>query len=333
MKIAIISINQPSYQSALRLSTYLGEHEVDIYAKEKTDSCLLYEKVDDIFKDAWSVYDAFICIMATGIVVRKIAPFLQNKAHDPAVLVMSIDLLKVMPLLSGHLGGANELGTLISKRIQGCINFVTTATDQMNVFAFDMFSKKHEMCIENLDKLANISNRLINQKRVKVATYDAVYQNIETTKNLERVSFEELDENSVLISPFGEVEQLHLKPLLFLGIGCNRGTTCDEIEEAFNTFLQKHKLHKEQIKSIASYEAKKDEQGLLEFASKHHFEICFFNEKDINSLEGEFSPSQAQKFFNLKGVAEPSSILISTFKELILPKEVYNKKITIAGAI
>ncbi|RXJ54096.1 cobalt-precorrin 5A hydrolase [Candidatus Marinarcus aquaticus] len=333
MKIAIISINQPSYQSALTLASYLDEHEVDIYAKEKESSCLLYEKVDDIFKDAWNSYDAFICIMATGIVVRKIAPFLQNKAHDPAVLVMSIDLLKVMPLLSGHLGGANELGTLISKRIKGCINFVTTATDQMKVFAFDMFAKKYEMNIENLDKLAHISNRLINQKRVKVATYDAVYQSIENTKNLERISFDEVDENSVLISAFGKVEQLHLKPMVFLGIGCNRGTTCGEIEEAFTSFLQKHSLHKEQIKSIASYEAKKDEQGLLEFALKHQLEITFFNEKDINTLEGEFSPSQAQKFFNLKGVAEPSSILISIFKELVLPKEIYNKKITIAGAI
>ena len=61
--------------------------------------------------------------------------------------------------------------------------------------------------------------------------------------------------------------------------------------------------------------------------------IKFFNENEINQLQGEFSPSQATKFFGLKGVSEPSSILVSKYKELIIPKEVFENKITIAGAI
>ena len=69
------------------------------------------------------------------------------------------------------------------------------------------------------------------------------------------------------------------------------------------------------------------------FAKKYNFDIKFFDETQINSLEGEFSSSQAKKFFGLKGVAEPSSVLVSKYKELIIPKEVYEKKITIAGAV
>ncbi len=106
-----------------------------------------------------------------------------------------------------------------------------------------------------------------------------------------------------------------------------------KIVESFLCFLSKYNLQKEQIENIASFEAKEDEKGLLKFASKYGFDIKFYNKTQINKLEGEFSPSQASKFFGLKGVAKPSSILVTKYKELIIPKEVYKKKITIAGAV
>ena len=338
LKIAIISINQPSLNSAVRLSEYLNEYEVDIYGKKgldhNFDNLLTYEKIDTVLENGWKKYDAIICILAMGIVVRKIAPLLESKATDPAILVMSIDLSKVIPLLSGHIGGANELSDLIVQKIDGCINFISTATDQVKVFAFDMFAKKYNMKIENLHKLANISNRLINKQKVKVYSYKSIFETIEDKTNLELVSSADIDENTVIINSFNHSnDNLHLKPKIYLGVGCNRDTSFEDIEKAFIWFLDKYNLEKEQIENIASFEAKSDEKGLLEFANKYNFAIKFFDEKQINSLEGEFSPSQATKFFGLKGVAEPSGVLISKYKELIIPKEVYEKKITIAGAI
>ena len=338
LKIAIISINQPSLNSAVKLSEYLNEYEVDIYGKKdlvhNLDNLLTYEKIDTVLENGWKKYDAIICILAMGIVVRKIAPLLESKATDPAILVMSIDLSKVIPLLSGHIGGANELSDLIAQKIDGCINFISTATDQVKVFAFDMFAKKYNMKIDNLHKLANISNRLINKQKVKVYSYKSIFETIEDKTNLELVSSADIDENTVIINSFNHSnDNLHLKPKIYLGVGCNRDTSFEDIEKAFIWFLDKYNLEKEQIENIASFEAKSDEKGLLEFANKYNFAIKFFDEKQINSLEGEFSPSQATKFFGLKGVAEPSGVLISKYKELIIPKEVYEKKITIAGAI
>lgn len=338
LKIAIISINQPSLNSAVKLSEYLNEYEVDIYGKKdlvhNLDNLLTYEKIDTVLENGWKKYDAIICILAMGIVVRKIAPLLESKATDPAILVMSIDLSKVIPLLSGHIGGANELSDFIAQKIDGCINFISTATDQVKVFAFDMFAKKYNMKIENLHKLANISNRLINKQKVKVYSYKSIFETIEDKTNLELVSSADIDENTVIINPFNHSnDNLHLKPKIYLGVGCNRDTSFEDIEKAFIWFLDKYNLEKEQIENIASFEAKRDEKGLLEFANKYNFAIKFFDENQINSLEGEFSPSQATKFFGLKGVAEPSGVLISKYKELIIPKEVYEKKITIAGAM
>ncbi|NVJ53473.1 MAG: cobalamin biosynthesis protein [Campylobacteraceae bacterium] len=335
LKIALVSINQPSLNSACKLLDYLEDFEVDVYGKKDLEHNLenlhTYEKIDTVLQNGWKKYDAIICILAMGIVVRKIAPLLESKATDPAIIVMSIDLTKVIPLLSGHIGGANELSDLLASRLPDCMNFVSTATDQTKTFAFDMFAKKNNLEIENLKCLAKISNSLLNKKEVEVKTYESIFETIPNKTNLKRVD-EQSSELCVNITPFTD-NNLSLKPKVYLGMGCNRDTSFEDIEASFFWFLEKHNLKKEQIENIASFEAKADEKGLLEFAQKYNFDIKFYNEKEINSLQGEFSPSQATKFFGLKGVSEPSSMLVSKYNELIIPKNVYEKKITIAAAV
>lgn len=335
LKIALVSINQPSLNSACKLLDYLEDFEVDVYGKKDLEHNLenlkTYEKIDTVLQNGWKKYDAIICILAMGIVVRKIAPLLESKATDPAIIVMSMDLTKVIPLLSGHIGGANELSDLLASRLPNCMNFVSTATDQTKTFAFDMFAKKNNLEIENLKCLAKISNSLLNKKEVEVKTYESIFETIPNKTNLKRVD-EQNSELCVNITPFTD-DNLSLKPKVYLGIGCNRDTSFKDIEASFFWFLEKHNLKKEQIENIASFEAKADEKGLLEFASKYNFDIKFYKEAEINSLQGEFSPSQATKFFGLKGVSEPSSMLVSKYNELIIPKNVYEKKITIAAAV
>ncbi|MDC0932491.1 cobalamin biosynthesis protein [Arcobacteraceae bacterium] len=335
LKIAIVTINQPSLTSACNLVPYLHDYDVDVFGKKdlehNLDNLNLYNKLDDIMQPAWDGYDAIIAILAMGAVVRKIAPFLKDKATDPAVIVINLALDKVVPLLSGHLGGANELSDIIASRIDNCVNFVSTATDQTNTLAFEMFAKKSNLEIHNLKELALISNSLLNKKEVEVLTYESIFETIPNKKNIKLVS-EQTSELCVNITPF-DSPLLTFKPKVFLGMGCNRDTSFEDIEKAFLSFLDTNKLKVEQIENIASFEAKADENGLLEFAKKYNFDINFYNEKEINTLEGEFSKSASTKFFGLKGVAEPSSVLVSKYKELIIPKEVYDKKITIAAAV
>ena len=335
LKIAVVTINQPSLTAACNLMPHLHDYDVDVFGKKDLEHNLdhlnLYNKIDEIMQPAWEGYDAIICILAMGAVVRKIAPFLKDKATDPAVIVINLDLDKIVPLLSGHLGGANELSDTIASRIDGCVNFVSTATDQTKTLAFEMFAKKNDLEIHNLKELALISNSLLNKKEVEVLTYESIFETIPNKKNLTRVD-KQSNELCVNITPF-DSPLLTFKPKVFLGMGCNRDTSFEDIEKAFLSFLESKKLKIEQIENIASFEAKEDEKGLLEFATKYNFDIKFYNESEINNLEGKFSPSASTKFFGLKGVAEPSSVLISKYKELIINKEVYDKKITIAAAV
>jgi len=337
MKIAILTINQPSLDSAQRLLSYLGDHDVDIYGKEGLTHTLsflhTYQKLDDILPDAWETYDAIICILAMGAVVRKIAPLLKDKSTDPAVIVINLGLDRVVPLLSGHLGGANALADEIASALPSCINFISTATDQTRTLAFEMLAKERGWQIRNLKALARISNRLINKQTVKVATYRSLFETIPDRTNLILSDFSHIDEDTVVIAAHIHTEHLTLMPPVTLGIGCNRGTGQEMIEEAFQTFLTQHNLTPSQIGAIASFDAKKDEKGLLAFAKAHHLPVTFFDKESINALEQTFSHSASTKFFGLKGVAEPSAVLGSHYKELIIKKSVYHKAITIAGAI
>jgi len=349
MKIAIATINNPSLEAAKHLLPHLREHECHVFNKAEGGSrdgveFHLFKKVDDILPNAWAAFDAIIFLMATGAVIRKIAPHLKDKATDPAVLIMTLDLKRVIPLLSGHLGGANELANELTDKIEGCVNFVTTASDQIKVLAFDMFAKKHNYAITNLKSLAEISNAIINKKEVQVVTYAPIIEQLKAFEGYKEESFifvmpddlEALREDipTLYITP----QQLPLSALqihpqeVALGLGMNRGTPKEEIAKAVKRFCFEHGLELSQIKKLASFEAKRDEVGLLEYAKEMQVELAFFNEADINALTQEFSPSQATKFFNTKGVAEPASLLASRHKTLFLSKRIY-AAVTVAASL
>ena len=340
MKIAIATINDPSLNAAKKLLPHLAEHECHVFNKSQESSELgaefhVFKKVDDIIPTAWAEFDAIIFIMATGAVIRKIAPYLKDKATDPAVLIMTLDLKRVIPLLSGHLGGANELASLLTKRIDGCVNFVTTASDQIKVLAFDMFAKKRKYTISNLKSLAEVSNAIINKKQVQVVTYPCM---IELVKAFEGYK----EENFVFISPDDlenfrdDIPTVYITPQklsntslqihpqeISLGLGMNRDTPKEEIANAVKRFCYEHGLELSQVSKLASFTAKSDEVGLLEYAKESQKELEFFDEEAINALTEEFSPSQATKFFNIKGVAEPAALLASKNRTLFLSKRIY----------
>jgi len=331
MKIAIITINKPSLASAKRLKSILSDYEVDIFSKEGLDSDVReFKKLDDALKEAWEGYDAIIAILALGAVVRK--PFLRDKATDPAVVVVNLALDRVIPLIGGHLGGANELAELIVSRIDGAINFLTTATDQKGVVSFDSVAKDREWRIVNLKALANISNRLLNGDIIKVATIREIFDTLPSKDRLELVAIDSKDAD-VLIYPNSEIEGLIIRPKLYIGIGCNRDTPFSEIKRAFELFCKENSISPQDIKAVGSFEAKRDERGIIEFGEYLGVGVIFFDDISINSISKSLSPSKAQEFFSIKGVAEPSAILVSDFKELIFKKRAYFGSITIAGAI
>ena len=157
MSTAYFYLTKEGEQLARRLA---ASHPGDLYNKENFKVKL---------QEAFHKYDYLVCIMATGIVVRILAPLIVHKTSDPGVVVLDQKGRYAISLLSGHLGGANDLAREMAV-ISGGEAVITTATDVAGELSFDTFAKKHHMSIENIGQLKHISGALLDGRPIRVIT-------------------------------------------------------------------------------------------------------------------------------------------------------------------
>jgi cobalamin biosynthesis protein CbiG len=273
----------------------------------------------------WRECKSLIFIMATGIVVRTIAPLLKDKRTDPAVVVLDEKGRYVISLLSGHLGGANKLAGEIANFL-GAQAVITTASDVQGRIALDMWADEKGLYVEDFDRMKRLSSKIVNGKRVKVYTGNSI------------VLRQAPDEFNIVGSPDkAEIiisEKLYKRPALFLrpgnlfaGIGCNRGTSRDEIQKEFTALLKKNRLSACSVGSIATIDLKKDEEGLLEFAEDNGLSIRYFQAEALNAAADELGIEGSKRVMAATGavaVSEPAAVLAarqtSDKVEIIIPK-------------
>ena len=121
-------------------------------------------------KEQFSLRNVILFIGACGIAVRTIAPFLKDKLTDSPVLVLDEAGNYVIPLLSGHVGGANEIALLLAELL-GAVPVITTATDINNTFAIDVFAKKHDLSIDKKEGIKKVSAKVLEKKKLSMAIY------------------------------------------------------------------------------------------------------------------------------------------------------------------
>ena len=196
----------------------------------------------DLIASLWKKYDGFVLIMATGIVVRMIAPLLESKETDPAVVVMDDAGRFAISLLSGHLGGANELAERCAFA-SGARAVITTATDANDLPSFDMLAKEQGWVIDDISRVKTLNTLLLDDEEIAVVDptgqtrmlaawpgEDHLLRNLCRGRGSTARGF--LFVTNRHLPPQTTPEQLLiLRPRnLVLGIGCNRGTPADEIE-------------------------------------------------------------------------------------------------------
>ncbi len=358
--LALVSINTPGNNAIDKLLQILVKKElpfkITIFCKENTfENPLIeqyivpYHKIEDVFQQHWDTIDIFLCFVATGIIIRKIAPYLKSKTTDPGILVMSMDLKQIVPLVSGHIGEANIFSEKISQLIPDCKTFITTATDQTDNLAFDLFAKQYEYKLLNIKKLAAISNAIINNKQVQIITYPEIFSKIENYKGFQNDKFKFINIqkdtqninphlHTVVISPSSTLPSVIrdclvlIIPEISIGIGLNRNTPHEILKQSLFEFLWEHGLLIQNIKNICSFKEKSNEPGLLSLSEELNISLKFFDEDQINSIENNLSTSRASDYFNVKGVAEPSAILGSNEQVCFLNKHIYHNAVTLSAA-
>ncbi len=279
----------------------------------------------DIFAERWETSGNIICIMAAGIVVRAAAPLLKHKTTDPAVVVLDENGSYAISLLSGHIGGANELATRIAGHI-GARAVITTASDVQGKLSPDMWAMQKNLHVEDFEKLRKISAGILRGEQIRVNTEYPVGAGGLPGEFVLVDSPEEAD--MVISHRLIDSGALFLRPgNLFAGIGCNRGTAESEIREVFESVFREERLSVRSVRCIATIDLKKDEKGLMDFARSKELDIEFFSNTELNNAALRYGIAESASVRAATGavaVAEPAAVLaaarLSDNCALITPK-------------
>ena len=295
--IAVIAFTKRGAALAERLSADLGGS-----VSRSGEACSLADWTAEQFPRR----EALLFIGAAGIAVRAIAPHVRSKAEDPAVLCLDEYGRHVIPLLSGHLGGANDLARRVAA-LTGGEAVITTATDLNGVFAVDLWAKRQGLQVLNPERIRDISAKLLRGEEIRIACPYPI-------RGLppEHVSLSEIGD-AVVSWRAQPQEGLKLVPrILSLGIGCRRGTSAETLEEAFSRFCAERGILPAAVRSAASIDLKQDEAGLLAFCLGHGWKIAFYSADELCRAEGPFSASAfVQTQVGVDNVCERAAVLRS----------------------
>ncbi|SDO97097.1 cobalt-precorrin 5A hydrolase [Desulforhopalus singaporensis] len=320
MNIAVVAITRGGLALGRKLAAALDRATL----LEKREQV----KTADLLRDNWHRFDGFICIMAAGIVVRSIAPLLEHKKTDPGVVVIDEKGKNVISLLSGHLGGANDLTRRVAA-ILGANPVITTASDTLELAALDLWARDCNLVPPAPRILTTLSAKLVNSGSLKFYS-DKEFGS--TPEGLERVLT--LSEADFAISNrvYGDSDLPFFRPRdLVVGTGCNRNTPASEFKQALDELFSELGLAPGSIRNLASIDKKNDEEGLLKFATDNGWTIDFFTSDEINSLKNLEISFAALKAVGAIGVAEPACLL-SAKSHLLLSRKRKWKNITMAVA-
>ena len=288
--------------------TKLAEKIRQAFVGTKTEEAKkLGLSLSDWTRQQFAEKNAIVVIGACGIAVRMIAPFVSDKLSDSPVVVADEAGTFVIPLLSGHMGGANELAEQIAGQIGG-IPVITTATDVNHTFSVDLFAKKCGLSIYNREGIAKVSAKILDGK-----TPDIVISSEKT----------DLEQGVLGLQPREYI----------LGIGCRRGKSFEELDAFIQKWLDHAGIEKRLVRAAASIDLKKEEAGILAFCEKHAIPFYTYTKEELMDLGGDFTASAfVKETTGVDCVCERSAILAGGSAELLLKKRAANG-VTVALAL
>ena len=291
----------------------------------------------EIVAKLWEAGADLVFIMAAGIVVRTIAPLLKDKKSDPAVVVLDEAGRFAVSLVSGHLGGANEMAREIAAFLGGEA-VITTASDVNGLPSIDLWARDHDLVIEDWRLLPQVGTRFMNSGALRLYS-DLDMRLPDEFLRVADPRFADViitNRNNVFSGPLDSMQgkescptgacrvkgQLYLRPRnLVMGIGCNSGTSQNEIESAVQQTLEEHNLSFLSIGAVATIDIKGSEPGLRAFVEKYKVVLHTFKADELNIVAGLEKSDVVFKATGAYGVAEPAALVAAETDRLIVPKQ------------
>ena len=295
------------------------------------------EKIVDLFKNN----NALICVFSLGAVIRLISPYLKDKKTDPAVIVIDDKTNFVISVLSGHIGGANELTEEIAEKI-GALPVITTAADVNKTIAVDLVGREYDWKIDDDSTVTKISAHMVNEEPIgvfqeagkknwykKLPKNVVIYNNIEELKKSNSKSY--LIITDKIIDNLKKESVIYRPPSLVVGIGLHWDTTKETIKEGIEDCMKKFNLSPKSIAKLVSIKKPQDVQGLIDLGVEMNLPVEYVNREDLAEITAPNPSETVKKFEGTASVSEAAAIKISK-GELIVEKQKFPPNLTIAIA-
>ena len=337
IRIAIIAVTEKGKNTAEKIASEL--ENVDVFFQKRG--------IKELTGELFNKYECIIFVSACGIAVRCISPFLKSKFEDPAVLVVDDNGNNVISLLSGHIGGANEITLKIADVLEAN-PVITTSTDTNKKGALDVIVSKIGGYVENLRESAKLVNSyLVDNKRVGIY-FDSDYESEKDSLNLsgfelidEKTEIDEIAKLDALVSVsdklrcwvdeivdkiYENVDRLDKHNLekanlsyiklvprrTALGMGCRKNTETEKMIEEFSIFSALNNIHPAAIVKTGSLIIKKDEKCMIDLSKALCAEFNLFDVDEICTCDYMFDKSEfVKKNTGVYSVAQPSAYLLS----------------------
>ena len=258
--------------------------------------------------------NAILFIGACGIAVRAIAPHLSDKLHDVPVLVMDETGQYVIPILAGHVGGANELARYLAA-VMEAEAVITTATDLHEKFAVDLFAKKNHLQILNKDGIAKVSAKVLAGETITISIESGHYRESGDTDDSNTKEETNLDQSKTLVDkgqairmidypPTEKVDvvvaeeperydaSIYLRPKQYVvGMGCRKDKDSAELMAFYRKTLEQENIEPELVYALASIDKKKEEAGLLAICERKRIPFLVYTAEELSQMNGMFHAS------------------------------------------
>ena len=345
-RIAVLAITKNGVEMGLSLKKLFPDWQ--IFAPSKfSDNNEMINWYDDSTSikivDLFQSNDGLICLFSLGAVIRLIAPYIKDKKTDPAVIVIDDKAQFVISVLSGHLGGANELSNEISEKI-GATPVITTAADVNKTIPVDLVGKEFGWKIDDDTTVTKVSAFMVNKEKIGVfqdagekdwwkkelPNNVSKYENFEGLKNSDSKGFliisdqifkDKILENTVVYRP----------QTLVVGVGLHWDTSKDTIKNGLKSSLEKFHLSSKSLARFVSIKKEKDVEGLIELGKEMKIPIEYIDREELATITTPNPSKTVQAFEGTSSVSEAAALKSSSGK-LIVEKQKFPPNLTIAIA-
>ena len=289
MNAAIFAYSRAGCALARRVAAALDGAQVALYAVARLEEPGFLPIRKDVYGAEFSKREALLFVGACGIAVREIAPYVRDKKTDPAVLVIDERAQHVIPLLSGHIGGANRLAMQLADTL-GASAVLTTATDVNGKFAVDEFAARNGCAISDM-QLAKAFAATILERDLPLASAFPIASNLpggvyEASSGALGVYI-----GCDVCAPFDRTLRLIPKKLR-VGVGCRRGIGKQAVDAAIRRVFGENRLDLRAISGVFSIDLKKDEPGLLQECLENGWPATFYSAQALQAVPGNFTKSE-----------------------------------------